>query len=448
MFFGEINFINLQLVLETCLASFLIAYPIFKKRSHFVIKSILSVILFCVLGYFFPSYYNETYWGINVLYWTFMYLSLLLFAMPGLLVCFKMNARNALLVALTSYLLHHINNILASTITSSIQLYTTISDNAFLNKLMIYTINGVILILTYAIFYYYYSEQRRENLKFVYNSNQLVFFGLIVVIFTIVISSVLRIAYYQNDNKVVYLVGLISNFSSCLVAMVFFFVFMRRNKLQEELQIEKQILEQSKKQYEISRENIDSLNIKFHDLKHRVNLLTSNGNVTKEDLKDIYEDIDVYDAVVKTGNKALDTALTRNALRCENNHIKFTSIADGKSLSFMSDVDLYVLFNNAISNAIEATIKLEDEGKRHISLIIKAKGNIISVELENFFDPKTLKMSDGKILTSKEDEDYHGYGLKSMKNIVRKYNGVMKISTESDIFKLTMTFICEKSNND
>ncbi len=448
MFFGTINFINLQLVLETCLASFLIAYPVFKRKSYFVLKLIVSIILFCALGYFFPSYYNEEHWGINIIYWTFMYVSLLLFAIPGLLVCFKMNFRNALLVALTSYLLHHINNILASTITSSIELYTSIATNPFLDKLMTYTIDGVILILTYAIFYYFYLEQRKENLKFVYNSNQLVFFGLIVVIFAIVISSVLRIAYYHNDTKVIYLVGLISNFSSCLVSMVFFFVFLRRNKLQEELQIEKQILEQSKRQYEISRENIESLNIKFHDLKYRVNLLTSNGNVTKEDLKDIYDDIGIYDSVVKTGNKALDTALTKNALRCENSHIKFTSIADGKALSFMSDVDIYVLFNNAISNAIEATAKLEEEGKRHISLILKRKGNILFVELENFFDPNNLQMKNGRIQTSKEDKDYHGYGLKSMKNIVKKYGGIMKISTEDDIFKLTMTFTIDNSNND
>ena len=447
MFFGEINKVNLQLVLETCLASLLISLPIFKKREHFIIKCIVSIVFFCALGYFFPAYYCTDIWAINILYWTLMYVCLLLFAIPGLLICFKMNFVNALLVAFTSYLLHHINNIFASSITTAIQLYTPIEENAILNNVMTYTISGIVLVLTYALFYYFYSEQRKENLKFAYNSTQLVFFGLIVVIFTIVISSAIRIAYYSGDANVVYLVGLISNFSSCLLVMVFFFVFLRRNKLQEELQIEKQILEQSKKQYEISRENIDSLNIKFHDLKYRVNLLTSNSNITKEDLKDIYDDIDIYDSVVKTGNKALDTALTRNALRCENSHIKFTAIADGASLSFMSDVDIYVLFNNAISNAIEATIKLKEE-KRHISLIIKRKGNILSVQLENFFDPNGLNMKDGKIQTSKEDKDYHGYGLKSMKNIVKKYRGVMKVNTEEDIFKLTMTFVLENSNND
>lgn len=448
MFFGDINNVNLQLVLETCLASLLIALPVFEKKDRFIIKAVLSLAVFCVLGYFFPVYYIFDPWGLNILYWSFMYTCLLLFAIPGLLLCYKMNFLNAFLVALTSYLLHHICNIFSSCIFNAIDIYTSLSDNKTFYVIVDYTIGAISLIITYSVFYLFYSAQRKENLKFVYNNKQLVFFGSIVVLFTIVISSGMRICYLLSDLKSEFLIGLLSNFFSCVLVMIFFFVFLKRNKLQEELQVEKQILEQSKKQYEISRENIDSLNIKFHDLKYRVNLLTSNGNVTKEDLKDIYDDINVYDSIVKTGNKALDTALTKNALRCENNHIKFTSIADGKALSFMSDVDIYVLFNNAISNAIEATMKLEMEEKRHISLALKTKGNILSIELENFFDPNSLKIINGSIQTSKEDKEYHGYGIRSMKNIVKKYNGVFKVSVEEDIFRLTMTFVVENSNND
>lgn len=443
MFFGEINKINLQLVLETFLASFLIASPVYKRRKHFVIKTILVTAIFCVLGYFFPSYYIENIPALNILYWTFMYTCLLLFSLPGLLVCFDMKFVNAFLISLTSYTIHHINNIFSSIITGFISIYSGIDTSSTLYSLINYSTQALVLIVTYVLFYYYYLKQRKENLQLVYNNKQLLFFAFIVVIFTIVISSGVRICYYSNDLNGVYIIGLVSNFASCLLVLIFFFVFLRSNKLQQELQIEKRIIEQEKKQYELSKENIDSLNIKFHDLKYRVNMLTSNNSqITKEDLKDIYDGIDVYESVVKTGNQALDVVLTQNALRAENNHIKFTSIADGKALSFMSNTDIYVLFGNAISNAIEATMKLKEE-KRHISLVLKRKGNIVSIELENFFNPDNLKIIDGKIETSKSDKSYHGYGLKSMENIVRKYDGVMNTNAESDIFLLTMTFIVD-----
>ncbi len=439
MFFGEINKINCQLVIETFLACFLIATPVYKRRNHFIIKAILMTVIFSVLGYFFPSVFVTGNSVVNILYWTFMYTCLLLFSIPCLMICYEMKLVNAFLIALTSYTVHHINNIFSSIITSFISIYSGIDTSSTLYSIISYSIQALVLVVTYVLFYYYYLKQRKENLQLIYNNTQLLFFALIVVIFTIIISSGVRICYYSFENDAVYLIGLVSNFASCLLVLIFFFVFLRRNKLQQELQIEKRIIEQEKKQYELSKENIDSLNIKFHDLKYRVNTLTNNSQITKEDLKDIYDEIDIYESVVKTGNQALDVVLTQNALRAENNHIKFTSIADGKALSFMSSTDIYVLFGNAISNAIEATMKLKEE-KRHISLVLKRKGNIVSIELENFFNPDNLKVVDGKIETSKFDKSYHGYGLKSMQNIVKKYDGVMNTRVESDIFLLTMTF--------
>ena len=200
-------------------------------------------------------------------------------------------------------------------------------------------------------------------------------------------------------------------------------------------------MKERKEQYELSKENIDSLNIKFHDLKYRVALLTSsNETISKDSLKDIYRDIDVYEALAKTGNKALDIVLTQYALRSENYHIKFTSIADGKALSFMSDYDIYVLFGNAITNAIEATSKLENEEKRLISLIMKRKGNVLYIELENFFKKEDFIMKNGLLQTSKSDKEYHGFGMKSMENIVHKYDGVMSFKIDNDIFHLLITF--------
>lgn len=377
-----------------------------------------------------------------------MYTALLLFTLPTLLILFKMKFFNALLISLSAYLLHHINNIFASILTSTIEVYGLMDTSSVLYTVVKWIINIVILGFSYLIFSHYYFKQRKENLQLIFNNKQLTFFSSIVVIFTIIISSAIRVCYYQTDNNSVYILALLSNFASCLLVMIFFFTFLRHNKLQQEFLIEKRIIEQTKKQYELSKENVESLNIKFHDLKYRVNQLVNNSEITKDDLKDIYKDIDIYEAVVKTGNKALDVVLTQNALRAENNDIKFTSVADGKTLSFMSDADIYVLFGNAISNAIEATMKIEEKNKRHISLVIKKKGNILSIELENFFNPSLLKIKDNKLITTKQDKHSHGYGVKSMNNIVRKYDGVLNYHTENDIFYLTMTFILSDSNHD
>ena len=79
---------------------------------------------------------------------------------------------------------------------------------------------------------------------------------------------------------------------------------------------------------------------------------------------------------------------------------------------------------------------------------MKTKGNIVHIEMENFFDPENLNIGKDGIMTSKKDRTRHGYGIKSMENIVRKYNGVLKYKTDNDIFRLTITFTIPDTKHD
>ena len=91
-----------------------------------------------------------------------------------------------------------------------------------------------------------------------------------------------------------------SSYSLLFDLAFFFFSILRHNKIQHELEIEKRLFDESKKQYELSKENIDSLNIKFHDLKYRVQMLSQNQKIEESDLKDIYQ---VLSTLVRIGPK-------------------------------------------------------------------------------------------------------------------------------------------------
>ena len=43
-------------------------------------------------------------------------------------------------------------------------------------------------------------------------------------------------------------------------------------------------------------------------------------------------------------------------------------------------------------------------------------------------------------MTSKKDKRLHGYGLKSVNNIVEKYNGVFSYSIKEQVFKVNLSF--------
>jgi sensor histidine kinase regulating citrate/malate metabolism len=100
----------------------------------------------------------------------------------------------------------------------------------------------------------------------------------------------------------------------------------------------------------------------------------------------------------------------------------------------MEDMDLYSLFGNAISNAMESVSQLDDVHKRHISLKVREVGDLVSIHVENYYDGK-LEFVHGLPQTSK-DRNYHGYGMKSMERIVSSYGGTMNITTQDQLFKL------------
>lgn len=115
---------------------------------------------------------------------------------------------------------------------------------------------------------------------------------------------------------------------------------------------------------------------------------------------------------------------------------------DGERLNFINAVDLYTLFGNAIDNALEAVIDLE-EGYRVISLTTKLNGDLLSVNLKNYYDGD-LKFKNNLPQTTKGDKNYHGFGLKSIKSIVEKYGGDMYVTARDGVFNLNLLFFLGK----
>ena len=140
---------------------------------------------------------------------------------------------------------------------------------------------------------------------------------------------------------------------------------------------------------------------------------------------------------MKTGSEVLDTILTEKSLVCTEKGIKINCVADGAQLSFMDPVDLYTIFGNAIDNAIEEVSKTETDAERQIDIMIFKQKCFVAVQIINPVT-KTPKFVGGLPLTTKEDNGYHGYGVKSIRHTVEKYGGNMVAKVENGCFVLKL----------
>ena len=206
--------------------------------------------------------------------------------------------------------------------------------------------------------------------------------------------------------------------------------------LESEKQIVTQMIRDRQSQYEFSRENIEMINRKCHDLKHQLKALERLSDAERAaQIRETRRAIDFYDAVVRTGNEALDTLLTEKSVYCTNREIRLSCTVSSSRLDRIDLGDLYPLLGNAIDNAIESADKLDDPEKKVISLSIRDQGQMLHIQIDNYY-AGTLELVDDLPVTSKADKREHGYGVKSIRTIVNKYEGELMIGTEDQIFSL------------
>ncbi len=208
-------------------------------------------------------------------------------------------------------------------------------------------------------------------------------------------------------------------------------------KSKMELNAMENLLNKQYEQYNMSQESIDIINQKYHDLKNQIIAIRmeKDSETREKYLEELEKSIKYYEAQYKTGNKVLDTILTSKLITCLDNNINVTCIADGKLLDFIPTMDLCSIFGNALDNAIESVMKIDDEEKRLIKIAIYAQNELLLIRIENFY-LNPLQIHYGNFLTTKKDTRYHGYGLKSIKSIVDKYAGSVSIKTENNWFRL------------
>ena len=226
-----------------------------------------------------------------------------------------------------------------------------------------------------------------------------------------------------------------------LLAIFIAFSISRQNRVIHEKELMEQMLHNMEEQQKMSKESIDIINIKCHDLKYRLKKIPSieNEQEQQEYIDEIRNAITIYDNYYQTGNHALDLVLTEKSLICEEKKIKSSCMVDGTLLSFMHSTDVYALFGNLLDNALECLLQEEEEEKRILSVQVNRKNDSCYIHIENYCS-KEIDFEDGLPVTTKKDKSYHGFGVRSIKYIVEKYHGDILMRKVNQKFQTDIIF--------
>lgn len=276
--------------------------------------------------------------------------------------------------------------------------------------------------------------------KYLMNKRKLVFSLLVLLLFLLV--SNYQFIFWLLGNKGETSQNMVLAFRvivgvSCMLLLFLQNDMERVQEAQKELELLNQMWHRQQEQYKLSKENIDIINRKCHDLKHQMAVLRAIRDKSEIDrqVSEMENAVMIYDSVIHTGNTTLDVVLTEKGLLCEANQINITCMVDGKLLNFVDTVDLYTMFGNALDNAIESVMQQQDRQKRVIQVASYVEQGMVLIRFRNYCD-QPPELVDGLPRTSKEDENYHGFGLKSIRYAAEKNGGGMNIQTGSNFFTL------------
>ncbi len=296
-----------------------------------------------------------------------------------------------------------------------------------------------LLVLLYSLIYvivgYTLARKMPGNRMYHIGPRQLSSAAGLMVVFEILYFSVIYSNLHGQEGRM-WLSIVLAQFY-CITMLYLQTELFKKSAMEKELLTMNLMWQQQKSQYNLAKENIDLINRKCHDLKHQIAAIRATADIQSKEkyLTEVEESIHIYDSIVKTGNEVLDTILTEKSLYCEANGIKINCVVDGSILSFMDPVDLYTILGNAIDNSIECVSEFKEPEKRLIDIAIYNKNRFLVMCINNPVEGE-IKFRDGMPISIKPNNGYHGYGLKSIKHSVKRYEGYMNMSVENHCFAL------------
>lgn len=254
--------------------------------------------------------------------------------------------------------------------------------------------------------------------------NVKLYWQTIVMLITLPISSFIVLAvlsyfiFSLNDSTSIVLV-IVAAVMLLLSNLIVFFVFdyLEKQKAKEtdimmqslQLKMEKQYY------YDLTQKYIMS-NKTFHDLKHKLyaikTLMSENFALAKNEIKNACEIVESAQSMKYTGNDAVDSLLNSKITVAKEKGIDVKIISLISIFTRFNIIDICVILGNIFDNAITATNMVDNN--KTIELELKQIENRISITMTNPID-ENIKIS--------KDRYLHGYGLKSIQEIVEKYNG-------------------------
>ena len=197
--------------------------------------------------------------------------------------------------------------------------------------------------------------------------------------------------------------------------------------------------EMQKKEYAAILDKLNAIQIYRHDMRHHINALNTlvDENNTAEAKKYLSKLSDRLASTViekYCENYVVNVILSSYINRARKGNIAVSCEAEIPADLNIEDLELGIIFSNAIENAITACGQIADQNNRKISIVCREHFGQLNIQISNTFAGDVAFIGEYPV---SEEED-HGIGTRSIAAIAEKYGGIFSFAAEEGLFKTTV----------
>lgn len=184
--------------------------------------------------------------------------------------------------------------------------------------------------------------------------------------------------------------------------------------------------------------NINEIRKIKHDMNHFLLLLldfckNKEYDKIKTTLMQQLKLINDSNSIINTGNQSLNLILSSQIEKINKENIEFISNSFDEEV-YIDKIDFYALLGNLLDNAIE---NCTSQSIKKILLDIYIEDQYLIINIKNTSLSNPL-LNNPQLHTTKTDSHNHGFGMNTIENIVKKYNGIIIYDYSYNYFIVTL----------
>lgn len=204
----------------------------------------------------------------------------------------------------------------------------------------------------------------------------------------------------------------------------------QKNAQIAELKLQSQRDADSAEYYRTLSEQDEQQKVLIHDIKKHLNAIADLNEHHETDkiaayLTRVLSSPELQHSVRVCDNDLLNSLICRYQKICLMKKIAFHIDIRSKCIDFVSYDDLSILFGNLMDNAVESAEKMAVNPFIELSVFCRENTNMTIITLIDSCRVNPIDKNGNLLPTKKPNPQFHGFGMRSIENIVKKYNGEM-----------------------